>query len=553
MKQPTETRAFLAWFLEHYYHLDEIEIQDCICDKSHDKGIDGIYVNKAVEQIDVFQNDMSKNPSGASIGDVDLKTFQGSLLQFQSADSIRKLEASTQINPELKALLRREKIADKIDEGYTLRGVYLTNRTKGSDATDYLRHNPNIILWDVGDLNSNYIPIDKVSPIAKGLAFDVRSLPCMEYDIDKDIKMVIAPLAAKELIKMEGIVSGELFAPNVRYWLGKSTPVNRGIAESIVKRKEEHKYFPAFHNGLIILCDTLKRTKNKITISGYAVVNGCQSLKGLFDNAKHITSDLKILTKFICVSSNEELVKQITYRSNNQNATKSRDLQSNSTTQNRLQSAINSKYAGQYFYRISRGESPELDKNVVIENTLAGQLLLAFDLKRPESSHLVDAKIFADWHGDIFGRPEVDADRIVALNELFQSAVEQLGILSDKGFASYTLTRFLLVYLIREALELDPTGMLFCENPSPFLRQTKGIERLRYCFSVIAKILVRQLDSHFKRRNKAGEFFDYKSELKNPQAVEKISDAITLGYQYVLDDDETKSFSSLWAKSESEV
>jgi hypothetical protein len=32
MKGRTEHNAFAAWFLENFYHLDAIEVDDCICD-----------------------------------------------------------------------------------------------------------------------------------------------------------------------------------------------------------------------------------------------------------------------------------------------------------------------------------------------------------------------------------------------------------------------------------------------------------------------------------------------------------------------------------------
>jgi hypothetical protein len=38
----------------------------------------------------------------------------------------------------------------------------------------------------------------------------------MDYPIGADLKMAIAPLAAHELVKMQGISNGELFAWNVR-------------------------------------------------------------------------------------------------------------------------------------------------------------------------------------------------------------------------------------------------------------------------------------------------------------------------------------------------
>jgi len=53
VKGGTESRAFLAWFLENYYRLEETEIYDSVCDGVNDKGIDGIYVNGELRQIDI--------------------------------------------------------------------------------------------------------------------------------------------------------------------------------------------------------------------------------------------------------------------------------------------------------------------------------------------------------------------------------------------------------------------------------------------------------------------------------------------------------------------
>jgi hypothetical protein len=39
-----QSRQFLVWFLQNYYHLEETEASDCVCDDRYDKGIDGIYV-----------------------------------------------------------------------------------------------------------------------------------------------------------------------------------------------------------------------------------------------------------------------------------------------------------------------------------------------------------------------------------------------------------------------------------------------------------------------------------------------------------------------------
>ena len=54
-KGRTESQAFLNWFLENIYRLDETDADDCLCDKINDKGIDGIYVDLTAEEIHIFQ------------------------------------------------------------------------------------------------------------------------------------------------------------------------------------------------------------------------------------------------------------------------------------------------------------------------------------------------------------------------------------------------------------------------------------------------------------------------------------------------------------------
>src|SRR4051812_45482178 len=92
MKADTESRSFLVWFLENYYHLDEQEAYDSICDRPNDKGIDGIYVNDFTQQIDFFQATISRPKASGTekqLGDTDLKEFVGSVGQFTSKESIQ--------------------------------------------------------------------------------------------------------------------------------------------------------------------------------------------------------------------------------------------------------------------------------------------------------------------------------------------------------------------------------------------------------------------------------------------------------------------------------
>jgi hypothetical protein len=543
-----QSRQFLVWFLQNYYHLEETEAFDVVCDDTYDKGVDGIYVNEHLKRIDIFSSSIVKKPKGT--GDVKPKEFQGSLIQFKSSTSVRQLEKDT-TNVDLKRILSDQDIAKKIEDGYDIQGFYVTNSIADDQTKQYLQHAPHITLWDKNKLENEYIPLDKTPPIASPASFDISSVPSMEYKIDGELTMVIAPVSASELVEMDGIVNNELFAPNVRFWLGKNTAVNKAIEESI-QQETEHKYFPAFHNGLIVLCEILEHKQGKsITISKYAVANGCQSLRGLFENREYIKPELRIFTKFFRISPESELATKITNRTNNQNGSKPRDFQSNSEIQVRLQSDIRRKFKDEFFYRISRGERPELKKDEVIENELAGQLLLSFDLKKPYECNL---NLFTnEKHREIFGRPIVTAERIVSLHDILKFVNEARTKMDNRRVANYPLTKFFLLYLIRLSLETDDKGKEFIDNTSKFLNQPKGRERLKYCFQKIVETLGIILNSEVNRIFEEKGFFDYKTELKNPASVRDLSSWLLTSYKVVISNKYAMPFPQLWVDSEKEV
>src|SRR5271157_4084298 len=93
VKQRTESRQFLAWFLANYWRIEETEVEDSICDGSYDKGLDGIYVSEQLSQIDVFQAKIVKGTK--TLGDSALHEFQGALAQFKDAKSVKNMAATT--------------------------------------------------------------------------------------------------------------------------------------------------------------------------------------------------------------------------------------------------------------------------------------------------------------------------------------------------------------------------------------------------------------------------------------------------------------------------
>src|SRR5438477_4052374 len=157
-------------------------------------------------------------------------------------------------------------------------------------------------------------------PFMARSSFDIAGFRVTEYVVDVNTMAVIAPIRATELVTLEGISDQSLFAFNVRGPLGK-TQVNRDIVKSI-RDKTLHKLFPLFHNGITVIASDVAVEPERLTVRGYHVVNGCQSLTALFNTKSSLTDDLRVLVKFIKMDPESAVAQNITEYSNNQNPTK---------------------------------------------------------------------------------------------------------------------------------------------------------------------------------------------------------------------------------------
>ncbi len=550
MKGRTESEAFLAWFLENFYHLDSVEVDDAICDGAGDKGVDGIYVSVLREQIDVFQtalgHEKGQTTPTRGIEEGKLKEFIATLKQFDTPESVARMTAEA--SPRLRRLLERLNVEARVAQGFEVRGVFVTTRFSHKNLKSTLASSPNVVCYDFNELQSQFLPIEKAEPISKPITFDVSIARPLAHQIEGGPKMYIALVPASDLVRMGGIQNQELFAWNLRYSL-RTTSVNKAIDDTIDDPKQ-HKNFPAFHNGLTVLANSVKlsRDKKKLTINGYSVVNGCQSLNALYHKRGLLTPDLQILTKFVAVSPKGALAQTITDRTNRQNGITGRDLQSNNSIQSRLQTEIHEKYKGQVYYRIARGEHSEWPAALVIENDAAAKALLAFDCKEPESCHQ-HYKLFEEFHSKIFAAEHVNADRIVMVRDLELTIREVLETMKDRGFASYSLTPYLFLFLLRNMLETNECGARgFCENPSLFMSEPRARERIRDTMRPYVEYLAKIVAALLEQRKERGEEFDYKRDLKSKVKIHDVKNSISPHYEMAYRVEQLRPFDKVWGE-----
>ncbi|QUS38277.1 hypothetical protein RPMA_05040 [Tardiphaga alba] len=518
-KGRSESPAFLNWFLENVYRLDDVAAADAICDEQNDKGIDGIYIDHNEQQIHLFQSKIRQKANG-TVGDVSLKNLAGSLTQFQKPESIDALMQGD-LNTLLKRLIAKTDLRGLVEVGYEVFGIFVTNELLDQAALDYLKINKSIVVYDRQRIASETIDIDKEGGIAGRFTFDVSYVSPLEYQVGTEAKAYIVPISALQLVKLQGISDGVLFSQNVRFSLG-GTPVNKAIATS-VQNKAEHKYFPLFHNGIILLCADAQLKEQALTIENYVVVNGAQSLSTLYKNQSSISSDLRMLVKVIALRDSP-LAQKITLNSNNQNAIKPRDLRSNNDIMLRLKKEFEQSKEN-YYFEIKRGENLP-SGTTIIANDLAGRMLLAFDLHEPYSCHQL-YRIFDDEYADIFGRREVDCYRIIFLRKILDLVEASLPGIKNVPFANYGLTRYFLLHVISVIVDEANKDRAIVANPKKFWGSKEMIAFYGKVDELLKGLIV---DLNYEVAE-VGESFDYKADLKSPKSVEEWTGKLVRDYQ----------------------
>jgi hypothetical protein len=503
----TESRNLLCWFLYNAFRLDEMQSDEVVCDKSNDKGIDGVWADEDTNEVFLFSSVYTDRPE-KTLGDKDLREFVGSAMWFSNPESLKELAKSI-ANPELKALVARQGLIEKLEAGWEVKLIFVTTKLIDTNSEDYKKaaaaSEKPLEVWDRTRLIGHHKNLTRKTRVTGKARFSLATKG-IEHKGKKDTRVFVAPIQAKEIAALEGISDRSLFLLNVRSGLGR-TRVNKDLATAL-KEKSGHSEFLLFHNGVTIICRKFEPTEKEMVIEDYSVVNGCQSAVAFFENQIHLTSDLLVLARFIEVGDDDALAEDITYRSNNQNGINMRDLRSNDRIQLSLKHGFDKEFGGTFAYLIKAGEAPGGGES--IKNDRAGQLIMALYLNEPYFTHQKD-RIFATEYERVFNR-SINAQKIF-LAYLLESAIEfVMEKIEDPLVRSYQLTKFILLGSLGEILRHDPEGNKLISKPDLYLPTN------RTAVFDAARVLVSHLLTDFNyyvKEKSAKEYYDYKSEFKN--------------------------------------
>jgi hypothetical protein len=519
--------ALLIWFLQHVMRLDEDDAIDCVCDGKGDKGVDGIWVDPVAEQISLLQAKRREKITTTQ-GDVEIQRLIGAAKWFTSPEKVDDLLAAAP-NPELRGLIERNEIGRLLREGYTVRCVFVTNGKfdrAGSDYVDaHTEGTPPLDAWDIARLEPYVRYADRSLYVDETVQIVFSSEAVFRLRQPGALDMVFGAVSARDLAQLPGISDKSLFAQNVRFDLGR-TRVNKDINQTI-RDKSEHPRFITFHNGLTILCQRIDEDDDPSTvdITGFSVVNGCQSVVSFYNNQKHLTDDLLVPVRLVEVGTHRSLADDITYRSNNQNAINLKDLRANDTTQVTLKGQFADLFKDRADYEIKRGESS--DAPLVIPNDLAGQILLALYNGEPWLSHR-KFDIFDQRYKDVF-HPSIGAAHILTGYVIYDEVRKKLGNVENTLMGKYGLTTFVLVHLVGLLMRDTDEGTAILDDPLAMIRDQETLFR-KAVARLIDDILI-DFNAYVREQEAADGYFDYKTSFKSQRAVESLADDVYRQHQ----------------------
>jgi len=346
-----DSKALISYYLNIKFHLDYGEEREFICDNSLDKGLDALYIDDENEEIYFIQSKYHKNFEKENIKEKELKDFIGTLKQFDSKINIDAL-LNENTNKDLKRLIEDFDLANKVAT-YEIHNLFISNGKNTTDAETYAKK-ANIELQLLSDFELLHTQLYSEEIQTTKINFDF--FPLNKQYIKTTLGSYIFEMRTKDLVKISGIDNNKVFSKNVRGWLGRGK-VYKNIKSNLVDSTYKQENNILLHNGITIICETLKLEANtKLIVENLSIVNGAQSTYAFYENFDKLINKNTVLIKLIPLKNiNNPLSTDIVYCSNNQTQVKMSDLRGLSIKSKQIQRLFKDDVLSKWDIKIKAG------------------------------------------------------------------------------------------------------------------------------------------------------------------------------------------------------
>lgn len=231
-------------------------------------------------------------------------------------------------------------------------------------------------------------------------------------DLPKDLNVVqsfIGSLEAKEYIKLisnsNGDILKELFYDNVRDYQGMNK-INKEIAETLNDNSKKF-LMPLLNNGITIIAKQINPIGNKITLSDFQIVNGCQSSHILHSLKDIDLEGVSIVVKII-QTTNQDIINSIIIATNKQTEVKDEAFESIKPFHGKLNSYFLAKSQNcsnkLYYERRSKeySNNPAIKPYQIVTLSYLTKAYISSVLEQPQSTHRYFGELISSNDDKIF-------------------------------------------------------------------------------------------------------------------------------------------------------
>lgn len=412
--------AFVYLCVKTMLDLDHDDAFDCLTEGSADFGVDAMHLTEEIDGefgVTLFQAKYKNNLEGTS-------NFEANGINAL-INAIRHIfDPAAELGGINKRLLSRVEAARSlIRDGLIprVRAIACNNGLKWNEAADAAIARAGWgeqVAWEYVNHDSLVQILQRIKPVNETLRLTGKAIvEDMNFS-----RVCIGRVAVTEIATLMKSHGERLLERNIRRYLGlHGNRVNEGIRHTLYSGDSGNFYF--FNNGLTLVCsdfsyNALQSSDYQIKIENLQIVNGGQSSMTIFKTIEEMLSsghplpeDASVLVRIYKLpKDNEDIFLQITQATNSQNPVDLKDLRSNDTTQQRLESSIS---ALGFQYRRKRIEG--IAKADEITSGVAAEAILAVWRHAPHQAKFLTREHFGKLYDTIFTHSLNGAQTICAV------------------------------------------------------------------------------------------------------------------------------------------
>jgi len=314
------SRAFAAFALSKICEIDPKTAALAVVDDGNDDGIDAVYYHAASETIYLVQ---AKLKAKECFDQSDAQAFCQGIRRFVAQDfthfNQHFLNRETELTDAIESCSKITLVLAHVGTGISAHAdssmsALLTDPSHAEErfVTPYLDYEHARTVADMQATRA-YPRVDATLVL----------LPASKVEEPRTTYFGLVPVS--DLVNLHKMHDKALYAKNIRTYLGKTTEVNRAIANTLEKRPEDFSYL---NNGVTALCEVIEPKDSRVAgkrlkLTGFSVINGAQtvasSARFVQENPNADISAARVMLTLIQADEDGNFGKAVTRARNHQN------------------------------------------------------------------------------------------------------------------------------------------------------------------------------------------------------------------------------------------